>query len=132
MSESFVLETQAQTLKRIEDMMIDKLGIKIVSCDYFGKSLIKPKNTIEHCFAHKEQPLDLIASISKEMKEASEPFMNWRQDLGSWTSIYNLKSSNYGILISLNTVDPTETLERKLAYKEFGSVGQLIIGRRSK
>ncbi|MFB9992695.1 hypothetical protein ACFFLM_12020 [Deinococcus oregonensis] len=116
-------------LKKLDEIFVQRMGFKKIECpQYFISLLPKTKATIEQrCLVSPSQPEQVLLGLSEELKQLGKVEMQWRFDVGSWTSSYVSSDKRFELLVSLQSPNASEYTQQDPNVRDYGTVGTFYL-----
>jgi hypothetical protein len=93
-------QTSENVEKTIRSIFIGGVKANVVECPVkaYGKAR---EGTKRYCFGSDLEPKALLSAITNALEPIASTYMAWRQDVGTWVSIYDFNESKYSLSISM-------------------------------
>lgn len=85
------------------------------------------QGSVMQCFGSMSEPEALLAALSRQIKPLAEVQMNWRQDIGVWSSTYKLRNSEQTFGLDVEAPGLSESMRNDPAVNGYRSVLSYII-----
>ncbi|AZI44481.1 hypothetical protein EHF33_16365 (plasmid) [Deinococcus psychrotolerans] len=115
--------------KKLDGMFIDDAGFKSIKCpSYFTSLAPSQEGDVKHCFVSMRQPEELIPLFDSLLESTTEISMDWRMDLGDWTTYRRIKGSDQEFSLNLSAPGLSETMRADPMVNKYKTVGRFFIG----
>ena len=82
---------------------------------------------VNQCYASLQEPEELLKIISAALSNQTTVSMGWRDDIGTWTSFFDIKEQKPGISVSLQAPGLHEDMRKDPAVNKYRSVATVYI-----
>jgi hypothetical protein len=80
--------------RTLDALLLKDLKFKAIDCPKYLLPIVGlQKADVLRCFASMSEPEDLLPRISAVLAPTAQSEMGWRQDIGTWSSLYRMNGS---------------------------------------